>query len=310
MKLATTTGDFSRYAKTGAEAVKLFEETGFKHLDYSFYNVIYKNSPFLGKDWKREISDAAEAAARLGFDFVQAHSPDYNPFDRNADHEAGMPATLRSLEACGELGIKNIVVHPGFCEEFSYPESREEYFKANKNFYEKLLPTAEKFGVCICTENSAESNMGKKYFFMTGEEMKAFCDFVNHPLLKCCFDVGHANMRNTSIYKDILDIGSDLKAVHIQDNFGSFDEHIAPFCGTLDLDAVIQALQKADYKGYFTFEAENILKSSNWPHAKHLSPEITERKLLLPSVALKKQAEALLYSIGKYILEQYNCFEE
>lgn len=47
MKLATTTGDFSKYTKTTAEAVAAFENTGFRHLDYNFYGVIYDESPFL-----------------------------------------------------------------------------------------------------------------------------------------------------------------------------------------------------------------------------------------------------------------------
>ena len=40
MKLASTTGDFRGYAKTTADAVRFYEETGFRHLDYSFYIVI------------------------------------------------------------------------------------------------------------------------------------------------------------------------------------------------------------------------------------------------------------------------------
>lgn len=310
MKLATTIGDFKRYTKNAAEAVAAFEGTGFKHLDYNFYDVIYKGSPFLTSEWKNEVEDAANTAARLGFDFVQAHSPNYNPLDEAADHEAGMCATLRSIEACAILGIKNIVVHPGYSEKFTYPDGRKVFFEENKKFYRKLIPAMEKYNVNVCIENSAENNMGSRYFFMTGAEMSDFANEVNHPLLHACFDVGHCNMRNTSVYKELLDVGKHLKAVHIQDNFGTYDEHIAPFFGTLDLDACMQALIKINYNGYFTFEAENMLYVSGWPHAKKQSPEVTSGRLGMPSLAIKKQAEALLYNIGKYILEQYSCFEE
>ena len=109
MKLATTTGDFLAWTKTPAEAVSLFEGTGFRHLDYNFYRVIYPGSPFLGDRWLDEVEAAGREAERLGLDFVQAHSPNYNPFDPKADHEVGMLATLRSIEACGRLGIRNIV---------------------------------------------------------------------------------------------------------------------------------------------------------------------------------------------------------
>ena len=111
MKLATTIGDFDFYTSCPAESVAAFEGTGFKHLDYNFYSVIYPGSPFLGENWKKEVFDAGEAAAKLGMDFVQAHSPSYNPLDPHSDHEAGMLATLRSIEGCGMLGIKNLVDH-------------------------------------------------------------------------------------------------------------------------------------------------------------------------------------------------------
>lgn len=311
MKLATTTGDFKGFAKTPAEAVAAFEGTGFKHLDYNFYSVIYKGSPFLTDDWKKEVCDAAETAAKLGFDFVQAHSPDYNPLDKNADHASGMTATLRSIEACGMLGIKNIVIHPGYCEEFTYPEGRRRFFEENRKFYEKLLPTAEKYNVTLCAENSAEGNMGVRYFLMTGEECADFANECKHPLLHICFDVGHSNMRDISIYRELTDVGEHLKAVHIQDNFGRHDEHMAPLAGTLDVDAVMQALKKINYGGYFTLESDNFFCANpGFPHGKKLSPEVTERKVTGASFEIKRQAEALLYNVGKYILEQYDCFEE
>lgn len=154
--------------------------------------------------------------------------------------------------------------------------------------------------------------MGKRYFFMTGKECADFADEFNHPLLHVCFDVGHANMRNTSIFKDITDIGGHLNAIHFQDNFGTFDEHIAPLLGSLDVDAVMQALLKINYGGYFTFESDNFFKydANSWLHPKKFAPEVTAHKLTGVSLDIKRQSEALLYSIGKYILEQYDCFED
>lgn len=310
MKLATTTGDFDGYTNTPAEAVAAFAGTGFRHLDYSFYDVLTPGSPFLTEDWKREVHAAAEAAAKLGIDFVQAHSPNYNPLHPNADHEAGLLATIRSIEACGMLGIPNIVVHSGYYPTYTYPESRASYFQETRVFCEKLFPAMEKYGVSVCLENSAESNMGRCYFFMTGQEIYDFCEWVSHPLLHGCFDVGHANLRNTSIYRELVTLGKHLYTVHIQDNFGAIDEHMAPFCGTLDLDAVMQALLQVGYTGCFTFEANNLFQMPLGFHAKKAAPEVTERRLEKPSLALKQQAEALLYAAGKYILEQYGCFTD
>ena len=48
MKLATTIGDFLPWGCSPADAVRLYDGTGFRHLDYNFYRVIRPGSPFLG----------------------------------------------------------------------------------------------------------------------------------------------------------------------------------------------------------------------------------------------------------------------
>ena len=311
MKLASTTGEFHGYARTPADAVRFYEGTGFRHLDYNFYDVLRPGSPFLGDRWLDEVEEAGREAERLGFDFIQAHSPNYNPFDPKADHEAGMLATIRSIEACGRLGIPNIVVHPGMTTELTYPDGRDGYFSRNRDFYRSLFPAMEKWNVNVLIENSAEANMGTRYFFMTGQEMRDFADYVDHPLLHCNWDIGHANMRGTDQREDILAMGGHLRGLHIQDNFGACDEHIAPFMGTTDMDAVMQGLLEVGYQGYFTFETENMLLSyGRWPHKRRQAPSVTERRLAVPPLDLRRKAAALLYEIGRSILFAYDCYEE
>ena len=311
MKLATTIGDFFAYTSSPAEAVRLFEGTGFRHLDYSFYNVLRAGSPFLGERWMDQVEDALREAERLGFDFVQAHSPNYNPLDPKADHEAGMLATLRSIEACGRLGVRNLVVHPGTAADLFYPKDRDEYFRRNREFFLSLAPALERWNVNALAENSAEANMGGRYFPMTGAEMRDFADCVGHPLVHCNWDTGHANMRDTDQKEEIEAMGAHLLAVHIQDNFGAVDEHIAPFMGTLDIDSIMQGLLSIGYKGYFTFEADNMLLArARWPHGRRHAPSVTDRRLEIPTAALRQKAEALLFEIGRTILCAYGCFEE
>lgn len=315
MRLATTIADFRDYVDYGnspAEAVRLFEGTGFRYLDYNFYNVIYPNSPFLGDKWMDQVVEAAEAADKLGMKFVQAHSPDYNPLNPKHDREAGMLATIRSIEACGYLGVENLVVHPGFSAQYSYPQDREAYFAINREYYRSLIPAMEKHNVNVLIENSAEANTGGAYYFMTGQEMAEFLDEMDHPKFYAVWDTGHANLRNTSQYKDICDLGPYLKALHIQDNFGAKDEHFAPLMGTTDMDAVMQGLKKVGYDGYFTFEATKFpLYKARWPHARKVTPDLPEdRRLAGPDIELRREAETFLYKIGKFILSQYDCFEE
>ncbi|MBQ8401270.1 MAG: sugar phosphate isomerase/epimerase [Clostridia bacterium] len=303
MKIATTIGEAYAYTSSPAEAVRMYEGTGFRWLDYSFYNANRPGSVFLTEDWLKEVNDAGEAAAALGFAFVQAHSPNYNPyFDPNdtAYHEAGMLATRRSIEACGRLGIPNIVVHTAYGPQCQYPDDKEKYFATNMPFITALYPEIEKWNVRVCIENSAEGNMGKNYFFMTAEDMNDFIDYAGHPLIGACWDTGHGNMRGTDPYRELVTLGKNLCAIHFQDNSGNGDEHIAPFLGTLNVDAVMRGLIDAGYTGPLTFESDNFCA-----RRKNRGDGI----LQYPPKRVKKAALSMLHEIGAACLEAYGIEE-
>jgi len=305
MKIATTIGEVYAYTdQDPVSAVRLYEGTGFRYLDYSFYNVLRGNHPFLTEAWKTQVDNAGSTAASLGMKFVQAHSPNYNPLGNPGDssyHEAGMKASLRSVEACGMLGIGAIVVHSGITEDYLYPDDKEGYFRANRPFYCALLEEAEKWNVKVCIENSAEGNMGRRYFYMTAEDMNDFVDYMNHPLLGCCWDVGHGHMRGTDPCTELTGLGKNLTCVHIHDNMGVRDEHIAPFFGNIDMDSILQGLIQSGYNGYFTFESDGFLTAS----AAHGSG-----RLKTVPAAVKRASLSLLYQIGKSCLEAYGIYEE
>jgi len=304
MKMATTIGEMYPWVSSPAEAVRAYEGTGFRYLDYSFYTSNRPGSVFLTDRWQEEVTAAGEAAAALGFAFVQAHSPNYNPFHDAADrdyHEAGILATLRSIEACGMLGIPNIVVHTGYGPQCLYPDDAEKYFRANLPFVEAMYPAMEKWNVRVCIENSAEGNMGKNYFFMTADDMNDFIAFAGHPMLGACWDTGHGNMRGTDPYRELVTLGKNLHAVHFQDNGGTGDEHTAPFFGTLDVDAVIRGLTDAGYTGPLTFEADNFLTCRK---------NRGSGPLQYPPKRVKQAALALLHEIGAACLEAYGIPED
>jgi hypothetical protein len=74
----------------------------------------------------------------------------------------------------------------------------------------------------------------------------------------------------------------------------------------------MQGLLDVNYDGYCTFEASyTLLHHNNPPHGRGAWNHNGEtvRKLLDPSIELKKKAVDLLYETGKYILETYECYE-
>ena len=302
MKIATTIGEMYDYASSPAETVKLYQGTGFRYLDYSFYYDHQPGSPFMERSdsfWKKTVSDAACAAEECGFQFVQAHIPGYNPPPGFADDPA-MTACCRAVKACGMLGIKTAVLHTSYGNGHFYPVDKAPYFEYNKPFLRMLLDVAEKYDVTLCIENTSTKNMGNCYFPRTPEDMNDLVEFINHPLLKCCWDTGHAVMEEKiDQYEDLVKLASNLRAVHIHDNNGLSDEHLAPFCGKVDMDSVVNGLTAIGFKGFFTFEVEGFLNRPTGSGAAKC-----------PTLEMRHDALKLLFKTGKFILDSHGIFEE
>ena len=298
MQIATTIGEVYAYVQSPAEAVRLYEGTGFTHLDFSFYRFLAPGHPFLSDSWEKLVYDAGNAAAALGFDFVQAHAPDYNPKDKTADHEAGMLAARRSIEACGMLGIPNLVIHTGITDRYMYPDGRDGFFEESRDFLLALTPELERRNVRLCVENSSNGNTQGRFALMTAQDMNDLIAFTGHPLIGACWDTGHGNMRGADIHEELMTLGKNLTAIHVHDNDGVRDQHLALFLGTLDVDGLMTGLRDVGYTGYFTFEADSFMRS-RWQPGREGKP------LGRPPLEVKRAALRFLYETGRSCLDAY-----
>ena len=289
MKIATTIVGSYRHFDTPAEAVRLYEGTGFKLLDYSFYRAINNEHRFLEDDWKKYVLEAKNVAEELGFTFVQAHAPAYNPLGgADYDHKGGVLAMTRSIEACGLLGIPNTVTHSGISQDYRYPADRDAYFEANRTFYRSLIPYMEEYGVNVLIENSCEVNMCGCWFPMTAEEMNAFITALGHPGFGACWDIGHAHIQGVNTHDELVTLGKNLKALHIHDNDGRHDLHLQPYAGSFDYDDLMRGIIDSGFEGYFTFEADSYKA---------------------PFTELTKEYIRQLYLTAQKLLEQYGMYE-
>ena len=304
MKLATTLGDFRRYCDTYEERVKHICEAGFRYLDLDMYTPSTGDALLISDDWKENAKKLKSYAENFGATFIQAHSPGGNPLETGEKFDNLLKTTIRSIEVCGEIGIKNTVVHAGMLSGIS----KEEYFERNREFFRKLIPAMEKSGVNVLCENSTKANMGGMYFTNSGSDMLEFVKYVDHPLFHACWDTGHANCEGNQ-YDEIMTLGNELYALHINDNRGQKDEHLIPYFGTMNMDDVMHALIDSGYSGYFTFEASSCLRHSRYWLGNRRAFEEDDR-LAEPQLFMQKQLEKLMFDTGKYILEKYNLYEE
>ena len=124
---------------------------------------------------------------------------------------------------------------------------------------------------------------------------------MKHPLFGTAWDIGHANMDGIDHYAEIMEMGNNLKAIHVHDNNGMRDDHTAPFLGTSDYDSLMRGLIESGFSGYFTLEADGFFKYNRRSETGTLSHISTE---------LRTDTLALLYKISKYILSVYNVYED
>ena len=298
MKLATTTGDFFPFGLNVKESISAVAEAGFKYIDYSFSYDYRTGTGLLGDDYKAFAKELLKMADNLGVKFVQAHSPLGRPFAENS--EPFIAATKRSIEAAALLGIPNIVVHSGYLKGLT----KEETFKRNKEFYDNLLKLTDEFDINILTENYDKMENDSCYWVDSAEDVKELVQYINHPRLKICWDIGHGNLHDLPQHEAMAMLRDHIVAFHMQGNFGLSDDHVFPFMGTINMESVMNGLLDIGFNGYFTFEADSMLYT--WRRRKYDK----DTRLQTYPVEFAKRLESLKYDMGKYVLEQYNCFEE
>ncbi len=301
MKLATTTCDFVKYGLNPKQSIEEILAAGFKNVDYSFGYDHKNRQGFYSDNWQKYGDELLKMSDEKGFHFVQSHAPMGFPIRCDEHQKQFIEDTKRSIEAAAYLGIPNIVVHAGHVQGIT----KEENFRLNKIFYQDILKTAEKSGILVLTENFNKMGIENYYWPDNAYDICELVDYIDHPLLKLCWDTGHGNQQTLPQYDALKLLGDRVAAIHVQDNMGFLDDHIMPFFGTLNVDSLMQGLLDTGYKGYFTFEADSIPLN---PARRRADSKITKTTTL--PLDFGRKIEVLLYEAGKYLLTEYDCFEE
>ncbi len=298
MKLATTTGDYSLYPCSQTEALMHIRGAGFRYADYNFGTDYARRDGVYGAESEKHIDSVNETAAKTGIKLVQAHSPMGKPLE---DDGTFLADTLKCIDACGKLGIPNVVVHSGYTRGIT----REETFRRNREFFMPLLERAEKYGLNVLVENFNRMCIDGMYWIDNAPDLLGMIECVDHPLFHAVWDVGHGNLQEMPQDEALRLLGGHVKALHIQDNAGDTDSHLVPFLGTLNLDSVINGLTDIGYAGYFTFEVGAFFA----PESKRRAYE-RDKRLAKAPIELRDAFERYLYELGKCVLEKYGLFEE
>ncbi len=153
-----------------------------------------------------------------------------------------------SIDLANKINAEAVVIHPGLAP-----------FLANKYFLDKVYETANNsikelgeygrdLGVMATIENMPTfdgmlyNNMGDLHNLLTSLDMSM------------TLDIGHANHSGHSPDQMIFD---SIKHIHIHDNFGDDDAHLALGEGSIELKYIVDSLEEKNYDGIYIIEVND-----------------------------------------------------
>lgn len=236
------------------ETFDVFAKAGFEGIDFN--NDVDEYS--YDKHDEHFYRDLAKYAASKGIAICQAHAPFPSSYDDEEKTERRFNEIVHSMKNAAYLGAPMIVVHPCTHLDFSVDGNPELLFEYNLNFYRRLIPYAEEFGIKIAIENISRNSITS-----TPERLNRLYDTLNNPVFTICFDVGHCLFQNVDPGEAIRKIGDRLVdgCTHVHDNFGDTDAHTLPYYGKVDWEEVMKALAEIGYRGELNYEASGFIKN-------------------------------------------------
>jgi len=310
VKICNTTGAYDFFHIPQLERLGLLERAGYRNIDVSFYREGRLDSVFMQDHWTEYADAMKRYGEEHGLSFVQAHCPMGNPLTMDDKRELLLASTIRSLEVCGRLGIKNAVFHHGW----ALGIGKDEFTQRNLEFLQQLIPTLEATGVTLCYENLIHRPNVERVILSSADDILEYLACAGHPLVQACWDTGHGGLSVDSQYDNIVKLGSHLRAVHIHDNRGEIDEHILPYMGVVNWDEIMHVLLDISFPGYFTLEASSVVRfgdGSLYTNARYLRKSYEkDTRALNPTVDMQVAVQSFGYTIAKQILTAYNCFED
>ncbi len=252
----------------------MFREAGFEAIDWnidSYWNSKAIRAGDTTKDciYDRPIeeviaffADEVAIMKKNGLVISQAHAP-------FPAYVIGKPEVLdytigiykKCIELCAHYGCKNLVVHGISLAHNDSINTVSDINALNMKLYESLIPTLLKVKtVTVCLENLFTA---KGRHFMEGtcsdpHQAVAYIDALNAKagaeVFGFCLDTGHINLLQKDMRTYVPVLGKRIKALHIHDNDGLADSHLAPYTGTIDWRAFCAVLRDIGYDGDLDFE--------------------------------------------------------
>ena len=204
----------------------------------------------------------AKVIDEVGIEVNSIHTPFFRDYesakagkwfsisDKNQDNrKESTEKIIEALMLAQHCPFKAAVVHVGASSETEDANTWERMYYS----LEEIIPEAKKLGVSIALENITND-------FSRGHRIANFIAEAKLENLGCCYDSGHATIYHRTV-AEFEEMAPHLLTTHIHDCSDGKDNHLLPFQGELDWNALAKAWARSPYLGDLIIETKDISNS-------------------------------------------------
>ncbi len=164
-----------------------------------------------------------------------------------SSRENSLSQIMGSIDLANRIDAKAVVVHPGLIP-FLARDYPEKIYNVCEESARKISEYSHDFGVNTTIENMPN------FESMIFQDVSLLNDLVVSADLGMTLDIGHANHCKISPEDMYFD---SIKHIHIHDNLGDDDSHLALGEGSINLNHIIDIFQRNNYDGIYMIEVNN-----------------------------------------------------
>lgn len=207
----------------------------FEIMDYAF--------PTYDEDEIKRAYEGIEIPSMHGA-FIDVNFASNDPLIR----EVSQRRVVSSIEKGIALGVQNVVLHTCFYPVIQNDALEDVWCDLASDFLTRVVDT---YHVRLLIENTLDLTPGLLSRLMTR---------LNHPEIQVCLDVGHANLSRTPLETWFEALHPYLRYMHLNDNHGVYDEHLAIGDGTIDWGLWKRLMQQYALDPIMTIEMVGVEK--------------------------------------------------
>ncbi|WP_240910629.1 sugar phosphate isomerase/epimerase [Thermococcus sp. MV11] len=149
--------------------------------------------------------------------------------------EASLGIIRETLVLAAELDALVVTIHPGHCSPVSV-RNRRKYLEIHRESLRRIARWGEEYGVRIGVENMP------RFPILDAQTCERLAEVIGDVEIGITFDVGHLNTTTGNFSGFLERFGTRIIHLHLHDNSGKSDEHLAPGEGTVPWKTLVPRL--------------------------------------------------------------------